>query len=262
MNSEQNLTREEAIAILNTPDEQLNELIERAGALRKKYKGNHVSIHLLTNARSGNCSQNCAYCAQSCRSHADIEKYKWVDDEKLYGDNTFVHDHKLSRHCIGLSGMKFSDDEIEELASKIRKMKEEGTHLCCSIGFLTKKQALMLKEAGLDRINHNLNTSRSNYPNICTTHTYEQRVNNIHMLQDLGFEICSGGTTCTRPDAAPRCFVWKNTRTPRACCNSPAPCSRCPIIWSAPSRPMPPATNCRHGPKTCAPPCRPTISST
>ena len=160
MNSEQNLTREEAIAILNTPDEQLNELIERAGALRKKYKGNHVSIHLLTNARSGNCSQNCAYCAQSCRSHADIEKYKWVDDEKLYGDNTFVHDHKLSRHCIG---------------------------------FLTKKQALMLKEAGLDRINHNLNTSRSNYPNICTTHTYEQRVNNIHMLQDLGFEICSGG---------------------------------------------------------------------
>ena len=193
MNSEPNLTREEAIAILNTPDEQLNELIERAGALRKKYKGNHVSIHLLTNARSGNCSQNCAYCAQSCRSHADIEKYKWVDDEKLYGDNDLVDEKHLARHCIGLSGMKFSDEEIEELASKIRKMKEEGTHLCCSIGFLTKKQALMLKEAGLDRINHNLNTSRSNYPNICTTHTYEQRVNNIHMLQDLGFEICSGG---------------------------------------------------------------------
>ena len=125
MNSEQNLTREEAIAILNTPDEQLNELIERAGALRKKYKGNHVSIHLLTNARSGNCSQNCAYCAQSCRSHADIEKYKWVDDEKLYGDNTFVHDHKLSRHCIGLSGMKFSDEEIEELKKDFVAVEEQ-----------------------------------------------------------------------------------------------------------------------------------------
>ena len=193
MNSEPNLTREEAIAILNTPDEQLNELIERAGALRKKYKGNHVSIHLLTNARSGNCSQNCAYCAQSCRSHADIEKYKWVDDEKLYGDNTFVHDHKLSRHCIGLSGMKFSDEEIEELASKIRKMKEEGTHLCCSIGFLTKKQALMLKEAGLDRINHNLNTSRSNYPNICTTHTFEDKLEVIRRAQAAGLSVCSGG---------------------------------------------------------------------
>ena len=82
---------------------------------------------------------------------------------------------------------EFSDDEIEELASKIRKMKEEGTHLCCSIGFLTKKQALMLKEAGLDRINHNLNTSRSNYYQISAQHIHTNSVvNNIHMLQDLG----------------------------------------------------------------------------
>ena len=187
------LSREEAIEILNTPDENLDVLIARAEKLRRKYKGNHVSIHILTNARSGNCSQNCAYCAQSCRSKADIEKYKWVDDEKLYSDNAFVHDNHLSRHCIGLSGMKFTDEDIEELAEKIRVMKADGTHLCCSIGFLTEKQALLLKEAGLDRINHNLNSSRSYYHNICTTHTYEQRVNNIHMLQRLGFEICSGG---------------------------------------------------------------------
>ena len=81
----------------------------------------------------------------------------------------------------------------KEILKIFGKMKEQGTHLCCSIGFLTEKQALMLKEAGLDRINHNLNSSRSYYHNICTTHTYEQRVNNIHMLQRLGFEICSGG---------------------------------------------------------------------
>ena len=89
--------------------------------------------------------------------------------------------------------MKFNDSEIEELAEKIRRMKQTGTHLCCSIGFLTEKQAIMLKEAGLDRINHNLNSSRSFYKNICSTHTYDQRVDNIHMLQKLGFEICSGG---------------------------------------------------------------------
>ena len=187
------LSREEAIEILNTPDENLDELIARAEKLRRKYKGNHVSIHILTNARSGNCSQDCAYCAQSCRSKADIDKYKWVADEKLYADNDFVNEHHLSRHCIGLSGMKFTDAEIEELAEKIRKMKEQGTHLCCSIGFLTEKQALMLKEAGLDRINHNLNSSRAYYHNICSTHTFEQRVSNIKMLQGLGFEICSGG---------------------------------------------------------------------
>lgn len=145
------LSREEALSILNTPDDQLDDLIARAEKLRRKYKGNHVSIHILTNARSGNCSQDCAYCAQSCRSTADIEKYKWVSDEKLYKDNDFVNEHHLSRHCIGLSGMKFTDEEIEELAERIRAMKKTGTHLCCSIGFLTEKQARMLYDAGLDR---------------------------------------------------------------------------------------------------------------
>ena len=187
------LSREDAIAILNTPDEDLDVLIDRAKSLRYRYKGNRVSIHILTNARSGNCSQDCAYCAQSCRSKADIDKYKWVADEKLYKDNDFVNEHHLSRHCIGLSGMGFTDAEIEQLAGRIRKMKETGTHLCCSIGFLTEKQAKMLKDAGLDRINHNLNSSRNYYSHICTTHTFDQRVENIHMLQRLGFEICSGG---------------------------------------------------------------------
>ena len=187
------LSREDALAVLNTPDESLEELISFAETFRRKYKGNHVSIHILTNARSGNCSQDCAYCAQSCRSKADIDKYKWVQDEKLYKDNDFVKEHHLSRHCIGLSGMKFTDAEIEVLAEKIRKMKADGTHLCCSIGFLTEHQAKVLKEAGLDRINHNLNSSRNYYPNICSTHTFDQRVTNIRMLQGLGYEICSGG---------------------------------------------------------------------
>ena len=187
------LSREDALTILNTPDESLEELVSFAETFRRKYKGNHVSIHILTNARSGNCSQDCAYCAQSCRSKADIDKYKWVADEKLYEDNDFVKEHHLSRHCIGLSGMKFTDAEIEVLAEKIRKMKAGGTHLCCSIGFLTEHQAKVLKDAGLDRINHNLNSSRNYYPNICSTHTFDQRVANIRMLQGLGYEICSGG---------------------------------------------------------------------
>ena len=193
VNKEYSLSREEAIAIMNLPEDDMPLLMEMAGSLRKKYKGNHVSIHLLTNARSGNCSQNCAYCAQSCRSKAEIEKYKWVNDEKLYSDNAFVHDNHLSRHCIGLSGMKFTDEEIEELAEKIRVMKAQGTHLCCSIGFLTEKQALMLKEAGLDRINHNLNSSRSYYHNICTTHTYEDKIAAIRAAWKAGLEVCSGG---------------------------------------------------------------------
>lgn len=187
------MTREDALKILNTPDEEMDQLIAEAEKLRRKYKGDNVGIHILTNARSGNCSQDCAYCAQSCRSNADIDKYRWVSDEKLFKDNDFVNKNHLARHCIGLSGMKFTDDEILELAERIKTMKATGTHLCCSIGFLTEKQARILKDAGLDRINHNLNTSHSYYSHICSTHTFDQRVKNIKMLQSIGFEICSGG---------------------------------------------------------------------
>lgn len=190
---ERSLSREEAVKILDLPKEEMEDLISCAYALRTKYKGKKVSVQLLTNVRSGNCSQNCAYCAQSCESHAPIEKYRRVSDEKLYGDNDLVDEKNLARHCIGLSGIKFTDAEIEDLAERIRIMKKKNTQICCSIGFLTEKQAKMLKEAGLDRINHNLNSSRSFYHNICSTHTFDQRVRNIHMLQGLGFEICSGG---------------------------------------------------------------------
>jgi putative aldouronate transport system permease protein len=119
------LTKEEALAVLNLPDDKLDKLIETAYALRLKYKGKKVSIQLLTNVRSGNCSQNCAYCAQSCESHAAIEKYKRVSDEKLYGDNDLVDEKHLARHCIGLSGIRFTDAEIEDLADRIRKMKKK-----------------------------------------------------------------------------------------------------------------------------------------
>ena len=153
---ERSLSREEAVKILDLPKEEMEDLISCAYALRTKYKGKKVSVQLLTNVRSGNCSQNCAYCAQSCESHAPIEKYRRVSDEKLYGDNDLVDEKNLARHCIGLSGIKFTDAEIEDLAERIRIMKKKNTQICCSIGFLTEKQAKVLKEAGLDRINHNL----------------------------------------------------------------------------------------------------------
>ena len=187
------LTREEAVEILNLPEEEMPKLLDCAYALRTKYKGKKVSVQLLTNVRSGNCSQNCAYCAQSRDSEAPIEKYRRVSDEKLYGDNDLVDEKHLARHCIGLSGIGFSDEEIEDLADRIREMKKKETQICCSIGFLTEKQARMLYDAGLDRINHNLNSSRAYYSHICSTHTFDQRVENIHMLQKIGFEICSGG---------------------------------------------------------------------
>lgn len=189
-----NLSRDEALSILNLPDEKLSELLDIVHAIRKKHKGNIVSVQLLTNARSGNCSQNCAYCAQSRQSAAKIDKYNLISYDKLLQNGTVVREKKLARHCIGLSGIRFSDIEINAFADEIKKLKEETqTPICCSIGFLTLEQAKKLKAAGVDRINHNLNTSRRFYPNICTTHTYQERISNIKMLQAMGFEICCGG---------------------------------------------------------------------
>lgn len=189
-----NLSYKEALEILTLPDEELPPLLEEVYAIRKRHKGNRVSIQLLTNARSGNCSQNCAYCAQSQESKADIEKYSLVSYDKLRSDGLLIREKNLARHCIGLSGIRFSDTQIEELAGEIEKLRLEiQTPICCSIGFLTPKQAHRLKDAGVGRINHNLNTSRNYYPEICTTHTYQERIENIRMLQGIGFEICCGG---------------------------------------------------------------------
>ncbi len=188
------MSKEEALSILKLPEEKLPALLDSVYQIRKKYKGNRVGIQLLTNARSGDCTQNCAYCAQSCNSKADIEKYRMVSTKKLLQDGYVVQEQHLARHCIGLSGIRFQDDEINEFAARVRELKTKTqTQICCSIGFLTPEQAKILREAGVDRINHNLNTSRSNYPNICTTHTYQERIDNIKMLQGMGFEICCGG---------------------------------------------------------------------
>jgi biotin synthase len=188
------LSHAEAMEILNLSDEDLPCLLDIVYAIRKKYKGNTVGIQILTNARSGNCSQNCAYCAQSRDSEADINKYRLVSYEKLLHDGRLAHDNNLARHCIGLSGIRFSDREINEFAGYVERLKKEvDTHICCSIGFLTVRQAQKLKDAGVNRINHNLNTGRNFYAGICTTHTYDERISNIKMLQDMGFEICCGG---------------------------------------------------------------------
>jgi biotin synthase len=188
------LPREEAISILELPDAQLDTLLDAVFTIRKKYKGLTVSIQLLTNARSGDCTQNCAYCAQSRDSTADIDKYRLVAYDKLSSDGAVIDEKRLARHCIGLSGIRFTDDEISAFADYVSRLKGESpVPICCSIGFLTEAQAHRLKAAGVDRINHNLNSSRRHYPNICTTHTYDERIANIKMLQGLGFEICSGG---------------------------------------------------------------------
>ncbi len=188
------LNRDECKYILNFPDKDFYELIDTVYEIRKKYKGNLVEVQILSNAKSGNCNQDCKYCAQSCVSKANIEKYNLIDFDKLLLNGNIGKNKQVARHCIGLSGIKFNDKQIDNFCEYIKKLKAEiKTDICCSIGFLTREQAIKLKEAGVNRINHNLNTGKNNYKNICSTHTYEERINNIKMFQEVGFEMCCGG---------------------------------------------------------------------
>jgi biotin synthase len=187
-------SREECRDILNCPVDELDGLLNAALKIRQLYWGKRVSVQILTNARSGNCSQDCNYCAQSCLSKADINKYPLIEYERMLSNGKVGLDKKVRRHCIGFSGIAFTDEEIEKFCNHIRRLKEEtNARICCSIGFLTKKQAIKLKEAGVNRINHNLNTGKNFYHSICATHKYEQRVANIQMLKEVGLEICCGG---------------------------------------------------------------------
>ncbi|MDR2676972.1 MAG: biotin synthase BioB [Puniceicoccales bacterium] len=186
------LSRWECRGVLKCPREQLEELSQYVYEVRYRYKGNRVSVQILTNAKSGNCDQNCAYCAQSAVSRAKIEKYPLVPFGILKNTASVALKKGINCHCIGLSGMHFTDEQIDAFCEHIHRLGPQ-TPICCSIGFVTRSQAKKLKEAGITRINHNLNTGRNFYPRICTTHTYSERIANIEMLQALGFEICCGG---------------------------------------------------------------------
>ncbi len=188
------LDRDECEFILNFSDKDIEQLVDNVYKIRRKYKGNKVSVQILTNAKSGNCSQDCKYCAQSCVSKANIEKYSLVDFDKLLNNGKVGLAKNVKRHCVGFSGLKFTDQQVDKMCEYFKNLKKEvKTDICCSIGFLTREQATKLYNSGVSRINHNLNTSRRNYPNICTTHTYQQRIDNIKMLKEIGFEMCCGG---------------------------------------------------------------------
>ena len=189
-----NLTREQCLTILNWPDEDILTLINAAYRVRKNFFENQVYIQRLTNAKSGYCSEDCSYCSQSSVSQAKIDKYPLIPVKKLLEEARLAYQQNAKRYCMALSGIKPSNRDIDKLCQAIRNIKAEiNISLCCSLGFISTEQAQKLKDAGLDRVNHNLNTSRNFYPNICTTHSFDDRLNNLELCKNVGLEICSGG---------------------------------------------------------------------
>ena len=188
------LSRKQCHQVLETHDREILELLGAAWSVRYHHFGNRVQVQVLSNAKSGQCREDCHYCSQSAISQADIHRHPLVAEDKLVAEAREAVRIGARRFCIALSGREVTKTESLALAGIIRAIKgETGLDLCCSLGFLEPGQAEELKAAGLDRVNHNLNTSERYYPTICTTHRYEDRLRNIVLCQEAGLEICSGG---------------------------------------------------------------------
>jgi len=188
------ISRKQCRQVLTCPDREVLALLDAAYRVRHHYFGKLVHIQLLTNAKSGLCLEDCHYCSQSSVSTAEIDKYPLMSKDKLLKEAQRAKQLKAKRYCMALSGSGPSDREIERLCEIISNIKKKTQlSICCSLGFLKKGQAERLKAAGLDRVNHNLNTSRRFHPEICTTHTYEDRLQTLKRCRAAGLEVCSGG---------------------------------------------------------------------
>jgi len=188
------LTRTESLALLQTPDEQLLDLINAAYRIRRTHFGNTVRLQMLLNAKSGACQEDCHYCSQSSVSTADIDRYALVSPKDMLQGARRAAEAKAQRFCVVISGRSPLDREISQISTAVKQIKEEiPIQVCCSLGLLTEGQAKELKAAGVDRINHNLNTSEAYHASICTTHTFADRLATLKHARAAGLELCSGG---------------------------------------------------------------------
>lgn len=171
----------------------LTESLHAAYLLREKYFAKKVKIHILDNIRNGHCPEDCGYCAQRKKANSGIQKYSLKSEEEIMASARQAKENGAFRFCMVTSGTGPTDTSIEKVAPIIARInKELGMKVCLSAGLLDAAKAEKLKAAGLDRYNHNLNTSAEHYPEICSTHTFQDRVNTLEVLQENGIGACSG----------------------------------------------------------------------
>lgn len=188
------LTRAECRTVLKTPDEDLLALLHAAFTVRSQSFGKTVRLQMLQNAKSGACQEDCHYCSQSAVSTAAIERYNLLPKHQMIDGAHRAAAAKAQRYCIVISGRSPLDREIDEIAAAVRAIKQDlPIQICCSLGLMNEAQARRLKAAGVDRVNHNLNTSEAFHGSICTTHTFQDRLSTIRNARAAGLQICSGG---------------------------------------------------------------------
>lgn len=187
------LSDEDAARIIEDKSLPLLDVLKQAYEVRHHFWKKDVTIHILNNAKNGNCPEDCGYCVQAKTSKVPIEKYPFKEEEEVLEEAKRAYEAGAYRYCMVYSGRGPTKNRVEKLASMIKKIKDTyPIQVCLSPGLLDDEAASKLKEAGLDRLNHNLNTAEEYYNQICSTHTFKDRLNTLNSAQKAGLEICSG----------------------------------------------------------------------
>lgn len=187
-------TREEALAVLATSDDELLDVVAAAGKVRRQWFGRRVKLNYLVNLKSGLCPEDCSYCSQRLGSKAEILKYTWLKPDDASKAAAAGVAGGAKRVCLVASGRGPTDRDVDRVSKTISTIKEqnEGIEVCACLGLLSEGQAGRLHEAGADAYNHNLNTSEATYGDICTTHDFSDRVSTVQQAQAAGMSACSG----------------------------------------------------------------------
>lgn len=187
------LSYDDCLGILADDGSELTACLDAAFYFRKSRFGREVTVHVLNNVQNGLCPEDCRYCAQSRSSEAAIESYSMKPEVEIMAEAAAAFQQGAHRYCLVFSGTGPSDDRIRQISAIVRKIKSNyPIEVCVSPGVVTFAQAAALKSAGLDRLNHNLNTSERHYSRICTTHTYNDRIETLKAARSAGLAVCSG----------------------------------------------------------------------
>ncbi len=188
------ITPAEASEILSCPDAEVLDLLQAAFRVRQRYFGKTVQLYFLMNAKSGLCPEDCSYCSQSKVSEAEIPRYNLLNREQILAGAQAAVDRGAKTYCIVISARGPNEREMAAVEELIPAIKEQhNLDVCACLGLLTSEQAERLKACGVDRVNHNLNTGNEFYREICSTHTYQDRIETLQAVRNAGMELCSGG---------------------------------------------------------------------
>jgi biotin synthase len=189
------ISYDEAIEIANTPDAETFDLLYQANRLRRHFFGERIHLCSIINAKSGLCPEDCSFCAQSAHHTTDVQAYPLVSAEDMVsGARTAARD---GAGCFGIvtSGTTTGrGSDLQQICSAICRIRNEGEiQPACSLGIIDRQTALALKDAGLLKYHHNLETAHSFFPNICTTHDYEEDIRTVRAVKEAGLRVCCGG---------------------------------------------------------------------